>query len=100
MQFLFMTEQTETIDQPDQSKIMVAVQMGYKYMGDLAAPDLVIDQLDLGALATIDQVIIAIQCHHLAGRVTVECRYSRIIAKDRDSEHAVCVSDKAKTIDK
>ena len=45
-------------------------------MGDLTAPDLVIDHLDLGALATIDQVIFAVNSHHLTGRMPVKGRNS------------------------
>ena len=63
-------------------------------MGDFAAPDLVIDHLDLGAFATIYQVIIAVESNHLACRVAVKCRNSGIVAKNSDSEHALKYDNK------
>lgn len=54
---------------------MVAVQVRNKNVGDLAAADLVLDHLDLCALAAIHQVIGSVVRHHLAGGVTIESRY-------------------------
>lgn len=63
------------------------MKMRNKYVGDLAAPDLVIDHLYLCTLATIHQEIVSIHCHHLAGRMAVKSWYCRIISKDSYSEH-------------
>lgn len=61
-------------------------------MRDLTSADFIIDQLYLGAFPAIDEVIVAVKCHHLAGRMTVKCWYSRIVAKDRNCKHEM-VSD-------
>ena len=87
MQLLLVTEEAEGIDKSYQPEIMIAMKMGDEYMRDAAAADLIIDQLYLGAFPAIHEKIIAIQCYHLAGGVTVESRYSGVISKDRNSEH-------------
>ena len=92
MQFLLVIEQSKAVDEPDQAKIMIAVQVRNKDMGYLAPADLIIDHLYLCAFAAIDQVVIAIIGHHLAGGMPVKCRYSRVIAENSDSEHEI-VSD-------
>lgn len=56
-------------------------------MGYFTAPDLVIDHLYLGSFPAIDQVVVPIECYHLAGGMAVKGRYSRIIAKNGNSEH-------------
>jgi hypothetical protein len=63
--------------------------MGDKDVGYFGPADLVIDHLDLGAFATIHKKVLAIQCYHLAGRMSVKCRYSGVISKDRDCEHEI-----------
>jgi hypothetical protein len=83
-----MTQEAERIDQSNQPKIVVAMEVRNEYMGDPAAPDLVVDHLDLSTLPAIDQIIVAAQRHHLAGGVPVKGRYGRIIPKNRNSEHA------------
>lgn len=60
---------------------MIAVKMGYEDMRDLSPPDLVLDHLDLGAFAAIDQVIIPVVRNHLAGRMTVESRYGGVVSQ-------------------
>lgn len=87
MQYLLVAEQTERADQANQSEIMVTMQMGNENMRDAATPYLIVDQLDLGALATIHQVIGAIERHHLAGWVAVEGRYGGIITQNSDCKH-------------
>jgi hypothetical protein len=59
---------------------MIAVKVGDEDMRDLTPADLVLDHLYLRAFAAIHQVIDAILCHHLAGRMPVECGYCRVIA--------------------
>ena len=63
-------------------------------MRDFATSDLVIDHLNLGTFATIYQVIIAVERYHLACRVAVKCRNSRIVAKNSNSEHALKYDNK------
>ena len=63
------------------------MKMGNKNMGDLSAPDLVIDHLNLGAFSTIHKKVLTIQRYYLAGRMPVESRYSRIISKNCYCEH-------------
>jgi len=87
MHLLLVIQQAERIDQPDQAKIMIAMKVGNKNMGDLAPPDLIIDQLYLRALTAVYQVVAAIQGHYLAGGMAVKGRYCRIISEDRYSEH-------------
>jgi hypothetical protein len=53
-------------------------------MGDAATPHFVAHQLYLGSFATVYQKLLTVECHHLAGRVPVECRDSGIITKDRN----------------
>ena len=87
MQLLLMTQQIKRVDKPNQSEIMIAVKVRNKNMRYTAAADLVIDHLYLRALAAIHQEIVSIQRNHLAGRVTVKSRNSRIISEDRNCEH-------------
>jgi hypothetical protein len=87
MQFLLVTQQAKGIDEPDQAKVMVAVQVRNEDMRDLTPPDLIIDQLDLGAFTTIHQVIAPVKGHYLAGRMPVKSRNGRIISKYRNGEH-------------
>ncbi len=61
--------------------------MGNKNVRYFAASDLVIDQLNLGAFATINELIITLNRNHLTGRVAVKCGYCRVIAEYSDSEH-------------
>ena len=82
MQVLLMTKQAETCDEAHQSEIVIAVKMGNKNMGDLTAADLVFYHLYLRAFTTINQIIIAIKRYYLAGRVTIKCRYRRVISED------------------
>jgi len=52
-----------------------------------AAPDFVVNHLDLGAFPTIDQEIEIIQRNDLAGGMPVEGRYGGVISKDGNCEH-------------
>jgi len=94
MQILLVTEQTETVDEPDQSKIMIAVQMRNENMGNAAASYFIIDHLNLCAFAAINKKIISVHRHHLAGWMPVKCRYRGVIAEYSDCEHAqsLCVN--------
>ena len=87
MQLLLPAKQAERVDQPDEAEVVVPMKMGNKYMRDTAAAYLIIDHLDLCAFATVNQEAIAIQCNHLACRVSVECRYGGVISKDGNREH-------------
>ena len=87
MEILLVAQQAQGIDQSHQAEIMVAVEMGNEYMGDLASPHLVIDQLYLRSLAAVHQVVIPIISHYLAGRMPVKGRNRRIISKYRNGEH-------------
>ena len=87
MQYLLVAEQAQGINQSDESEIMVTVQVGNKNMGDPAPADFVPDQLDLGTFPAIDEVVGAIKSHHLAGRVTIESGYGRIISQNSDGKH-------------
>jgi len=87
VQYLLVPEQAEGTDQSDQPEIMIPMQVGYENMGDAAPPYLIIDQLDLGTLPAIDQVIGTVQGYHLAGGVTVKGRNSGIISQDSDGKH-------------
>ena len=60
-------------------------------MGDLAAPDLIIDHLDLGAFPAIHEVIGTVNRHYLAGWVPVKGGNSGIIAKYGDCKHGMIV---------
>ena len=82
MKILLMTKQAKARNKANQTEIMIAVEMWNKNVGDLATPDLVFDHLYLGAFATINQVIISIQCYYLAGGMTIECRDCWVIAED------------------
>jgi len=66
---------------------VITMQVGYKNMRDAAPPYLIIDQLDLGALTAIYQVIGAVKGNHLAGGVTVKGRNSGIITQNGDGKH-------------
>jgi len=87
MEYLLVSEQAQGIDQSDQSEIVIPVQVGNKNMGDPAPPDLIPDQLYLGTLPAIYQVIGTIQGYHLAGGVPVKGRNSRIISQNGDGKH-------------
>jgi hypothetical protein len=82
-----MIQQAKTIDQPDQTKVMIAMEMRDEDVRDPASPDPVLYHLDLRSFPTIDQKIISVHRYHLAGRVTVKRRNGRVISKDSDSEH-------------
>jgi len=67
---------------------MIAVKVRNKNMGDLAAADLIIDELDLGAFSTVYKVVGTVKRYHLAGWMAVKCRNSRIVSENSYSEHA------------
>ena len=54
---------------------MIAVQVRDENVRYAPSPDLVFDHLYLGAFAAINQKIIAVVRHYLAGRVPVKGRY-------------------------
>lgn len=87
MQFLLVAQQAKGINKTYKSEIMVAMQVRDEYMGDAAAADFVVDHLYLGTFPAINEEMIPVQGNHLAGRMTVEGRNSRIISKDRNCEH-------------
>ena len=87
MQLLLMTQKVERVDQANQSKIMISVKMGNKNVRYFAASDLIIDQLNLCAFTTINEIIITVKRNHLAGWVAVKCGYCRVIAEYSDCEH-------------
>ena len=72
-------KQTHTGDQPDQSEIMVAMQMRYKNMVDPAPPDLVPGHLHLCTLAAINQVTFFQRLQDLRSGVPVKSRYGGIV---------------------
>ena len=84
MQVLFVRKKGKSVNQSNQSKVMVAVQVRDKNVGDFAAADFVFDHLYLCAFSAIHQVIGAVVRHHLAGGVAVECRNRGVISKDSD----------------
>jgi hypothetical protein len=59
---------------------MIAMQVRNKHVRNAAAPDLVLDHLDLCAFAAIHQVAGAVVRYQLAGGMAVECRHCRIIS--------------------
>jgi hypothetical protein len=75
MYFLFMRKHTKCVQQSHQAKIMIAMKMGNKNMGDLSSPDLVFDHLDLRSFPAINQVVGAIVRYNLAGGMAIERRY-------------------------
>lgn len=75
-----MAEEAKRIDKPNETKIMVAMQVRNENMRDLTAAYFVIDKLDLGSFSAINKVIVAVKGYYLACGMTVKCRYCRIIA--------------------
>ena len=74
MQVVLPSRQTHTVEQADESIIMISVQVRNEDMTDLAPSDLIPVHLDLGPFATVDQKQ-TISCrHHLCGGVTIEHR--------------------------
>ena len=51
-------------------------------VGDLASADFISEQLHLGALATVDEVVVSIVGDDLTGGMAIECRNRRVIAKN------------------
>lgn len=80
MQLLQMRQEAKSVEQPNKSVIMVAMQVRNKYMGDFAPPHFIFHHLDLGAFATIYQIVGAILAYYLAGRVAVESGYCGVVA--------------------
>jgi hypothetical protein len=80
MKLLQVVQKAEGIDKAHESEVMIAMQVRNKHMRNAAAPDFILDHLDLCAFAAIYQVAGAVVRYHLAGRMAVECRHCRIIS--------------------
>jgi hypothetical protein len=87
MEYLLVPEQAESVDKTRQPEIMITMQVRDKNMGDLTAPDLIIDKLNLCAFPAVNKIISAVIGNYLAGRMPVKCRYCRIIAQNGNSKH-------------
>ena len=74
MQILVSSQQSHTGDEPDQTKIMVSVQVGNENVINAASADLVFVHLGLGTLTTVHQEQMVVQGDDLGRRMTIESR--------------------------
>jgi hypothetical protein len=78
-----MRQQVKGVEQANQSKIVIAMEVRNKDVRDLASAHFVFDHLDLCAFTAVDQVTDTILRNHLAGWMAVEGRYRRIVPQNR-----------------
>ena len=74
VQVLRSAKEAHTGEKADQPKVVVAVQMGNKYMVDLAAADLVFGHLHLRTFTAIDQKDLIFHGNDLCSRMTIKSR--------------------------
>jgi hypothetical protein len=77
---LLAIEQSKTIDEPDQTKVMIAVQMRDKDMRDTAVFYIVSHELKLRAFATIYQKFLTVDIDELTGRKSLIGGYGRVVS--------------------
>lgn len=66
--------------------------MGNEDVCDLTAANFVSKQLHLGAFSAVDQIIIAIVCNDLTGRMSIEGRDGGIVSENGKCQHVQSVS--------
>lgn len=69
-------------DKPDQTKIVIAVQMAYKDCSDAVELYRKPGKLNLGCFSTVNQQIVTVNLNQLGSLVPVMCRNCGIVAQD------------------
>jgi hypothetical protein len=77
---LLAIEQSKTIDEPDQTKIMVTVQMRDKDVRDATVFYFITHQLELGAFSAVYQKFLTIHIDQLAGGEPLIGGHGRVVS--------------------
>lgn len=69
-------------EEPDQSEIVIAMEMTDQDMPDFSGPDVILFKLKLRAFATIDEYVLILKNEQLGRLMPVMCRDGRIITEN------------------